>query len=230
MAVVGQKDQYGSMKYGFINNKGEQAIPFMFSKEPSYFSYGFAKVKPKDIGEFEYAFINKKGEIAFTQTTSDKRKYGNFEFNDFQNYGITTTVGNAYVMDTLFRIRPKADFFAAYGITGIPHFKSAYYEAGNGKIKMGKAPFSVVGETNPKIYFSTTTSPADHIGFINLGTNTVVLPAFSRLGYFDPVSRLAYAEVDNRVQKGGHKVTEITKGYINEHGEWVILQKKGSKW
>jgi hypothetical protein len=68
------------------------------------------------------------------------------------------------------------------------------------------------------------------IGFINLHSKTVVLPAFSRIGYFDPVSKLAYAEVDTVVKKGGHNAIETTKGYINEKGEWAILQAEGSKW
>ncbi|WP_127124794.1 WG repeat-containing protein [Pseudoflavitalea rhizosphaerae] len=230
MAVVGQKDQYGIMKYGYINEKGKLVVPFMFSQEPGSFSGGFAKVKPKDKTGFEYGYINKQGKLVLTQTTADKKHYGGTfnEFGNFQPYGICVTQDLRYVMDTSFRIQSKDAFFASFGIKGIAHFKGAYYDKGSGKRTTSPAPFNVKGEPNPKIYFSI--NPSASIGFINLSTKTVVLPAFSRIGYFDPVSGLAYAEIDNIVTKGGHKGIETTKGYINERGEWVILQSKGSQW
>lgn len=238
MAVVGQKDQYGINKYGYVNKRGELAIPILFSIKPSRFSGGFAKVEPKDRGEFQYAFINKKGEIVFKQTAEDKRELGNHEFDTFQSYGLTTTTGGFYVMDTLFKVIPKADFFARFGIGAISHIHGASYREPNGGMHSGKGLFSMMGETDPKIYFSN--NDMNHqgvlrgkelrIGFINLHSKTVVLPAFSRIGYFDPVSKLAYAEVDTVVKKGGHNAIETTKGYINEKGEWAILQAEGSKW
>ncbi|WP_192350558.1 WG repeat-containing protein [Algoriphagus sp. Y33] len=238
MAVVGQQDQFGIKKYGYINEKGELAIPLIFSIRPSGFASGFAKVKPKDVSEFQYAFINKKGEIVFKQTIADIRELGNSEFETFQSYGLTTPSNGAYVMDSLFNIMSKADFFTKYGITGISNFHGASYRKSNGGSYSGKFFFTVVGETNPKIYFSNNDMNHQGIlrgkefrmGFINLKTKTVVLPAFSRIGFFDPVSKLAYAEVDTVVKKGGSNMIETTKGYINENGEWVILQVTGSKW
>jgi|GEM_PF-1933910 len=230
MALVGQRDQFGQLKYGYINGEGKLIIPCMFSKRPSDFSCGYAKVEPKDKSEFEYGYINKAGKLIFTLTMADKKKYGmnNAIFGDFQDYGLMSSIGGYYIMDTTFRIIPKADFFARYGITGVAHFKGAYYDRGNGKRQTGKGLFSVAGESNPKIYFSI--NPSANIGFINLVTGNVVMPAFSRLGCFDPVSHLAYAEIDNIVERSGHKIIETTKGYINERGEWVILQSKGSTW
>ena len=238
MAVVGQKDPYGMIKYGYINEKGALAIPFMFSIKPSRFSAGLAKVKPKDKGDFEYAFIDSKGEILFKQTSQDKRGMGNYEFDTFQSYGLSISTGGFYVLDKSFNIIPKADFFNMFGIDGISHFQSASFDKPNGGTYISKQLFSVVGETNPKIYFSN--NEMNHqgalrgkelrIGFINLKDKTVVLPAFSRIGYFDPVSKLAYAEVETVVKNAGRNQIETTKGYINEKGEWVILQAKGSKW
>ncbi|WP_130854990.1 WG repeat-containing protein [Olivibacter jilunii] len=230
MALVGQRDQFGQIKYGYINSDGKLIIPCMFSKRPSDFWCGYAKVEPKDKSEFEYGYINKAGKLIFTITMADRKKYGlnNVTFGDFQDYGMMSSIGGFYVMDTTFRIIPKADFFARYGIAGVAHFKGAYYDRGNGKRHTGKGLFSVIGESNPKIYFSI--NPSAHIGFINLATGQVVMPAFSRLGYFDPVSHLAYAEIDNIVEKSGHKIIETKKGYINEQGEWIVLQSKGSTW
>lgn len=237
MALVGGKDEYGNLKYGYINDHGKLVIPFMFSQKPQPFSFGYAKVEPKDKNKFAYALINKKGDIVFSQTGMDKMKQGNYEFEPFQNYGLTTTTGGFYVMDSLFNIQTKADFFAGFGITGTSHFQKVEYE---GKERVNTMLFSVGNDKNPKIYFSNNEMNHDgilrgkelRIGFINLKTKKVVLPAFSKIGYFDPVSGLAYAEVNTvaKSSNGFGNQIKTTKGYINEKGEWVILQKKDSTW
>src|SRR5690606_10775350 len=234
LAVVGKKDEFGNIKYGYINTGGELVIPLMFTQRPHPFSSGYAKVEPRDKSQFDYAFINKKGEVVFSQSGMDKRKQGNFEFQPFQNYGLTTTVGNFYVLDSLFRIKTKNEFFEGFGLEGNTHFH--YPDFGDNKV--GKPGlFSVVGETDPKIYF--TNNDMNHqgilrgkevrVGFINLKSGTVVLPAFSLIGVFDPVSGLAYAEVSTvmKASNGFSNVIKTTKGYINGLGEWVILQKEG---
>jgi len=237
LAVVGKKDEFGNIKYGYINTGGELVIPLMFTQRPHPFSSGYAKVEPRDKSQFDYAFINKKGEVVFSQSGMDKRKQGNFEFQPFQNYGLTTTVGNFYVLDSLFRIKTKNEFFEGFGLEGNTHFH--YPDFGDNKV--GKPGlFSVVGETDPKIYF--TNNDMNHqgilrgkevrVGFINLKSGTVVLPAFSLIGVFDPVSGLAYAEVSTvmKASNGFSNVIKTTKGYINGLGEWVILQKEGGTW
>lgn len=237
MAVVGQRDGFGQMKYGYINTRGELAIPLMFSKKPHGFSGGYAKVEPKDKTEFDYAFIDRKGKVVFSQSGMDKRKQGNFEFQPFQDYGLTTTTGNFYVMDSDFKIQTKNEFFEGYGIPGNTHFH--FPDFGDNKIG-NPGLFTVLGETDPKIYF--TNNEMNHegilrgkelrVGFINLGSGTVVLPAFSLIGPFDPISGLAYAELSTVVKtnNGLHNALKTTKGYINEKGEWVILQKEGGSW
>lgn len=238
MAVVGKKDEFGNMKYGYINVRGELQIPFIFSNRPHPFSFGFAKVVPKNKVDFDYAFIDKQGKVVFSQSGMDKRKQGNFEFQPFQNYGLTTTTGNFYVLDSLFKIQTKDEFFAGFGLQGITHFHYPDYYADN---KIGKPGLiSVVGETDPKIYFSNNDMNHDgilrgkelRVGFINLKSKTVILPAFSKIGVFDPISGLAYAEVSTVVKasNGFSNVMKTTKGYINELGEWVILQEKGGTW
>jgi len=237
MAVVGKRDAFGTMKYGYLNAQGELAIPLMFTKRPHPFSAGFAKVEPRDKSEFDYAFIDKSGKVVFSQSGMDKRKQGNFEFQPFQDYGLTTTLGNAFVMDTRFKIQTRNEFFEGFGIMGNTHFH--YPEFGNRK--MGKpGPFTVVGEQDPKIYFTNNEMHHDgilrgkelRVGFINLHSGTVVLPAFSSIGVFDPVSGLAYAELSTVVKaSNGHtNGLKTIKGYINTKGEWVILQKEGGTW
>ena len=237
MAVVGKKDQFGTLRYGYLNEKGELAIPLMFTQRPHPFSGGYAKVEPKDKSEFDYAFIDKTGKVVFSQSGMDKRQQGNFEFQPFQDYGLTTTTGNFYVMDSKFKIQTKNEFFEGFGLMGNTHFHFPDF----GDNKIGKAGlFTVIGETNPKIYFTNNDMNHDgilrgkelRVGFINLGSGTVVLPAFSLIGPFDPISGLAYAEVSTVVKasNGFTNTLKTTKGYINDRGEWVILQKEGGTW
>jgi hypothetical protein len=219
MALVGNADAFGQIKYGYINEQGKLVIPLTFSVKPGRFACGYAKVYPRDKSDFEYAFINKKGEIVFKQTLADVKKYGNFP--DFFSYGLSINGGN--VLTTDFKIISKADFFTSYGIPA-----ESWLASGSG------IPYQVEGETNPKLFFTTRfgIEPIFHtgglIGFINLATKKVVMPSFSQLGLFDPVSHLAYAKAVIGKDNNGQAVKR--RGYVNEQGEFVIVQGSGSKW
>lgn len=219
MAMVGKKNEFGEMKYGFINRLGQQAIPFSFSVKPSNFTSGFARVEPKDKAEFEYAFINKSGQIKLKQTRSDITQFGSFE--RFTNYGFAYSA--KYIMDTTFKMTSKKSFFASYGIPEDSWFV--------------QEPNYMEGETNAKLFFSTrgvnsssTTYPL--VGFINLGTKKVVMPTFDLLNqsfiYFDPVSHLALAKAP--LGRDNKNIPVFREGYINEDGLFVMIKGKGSQW
>ncbi len=219
MAVVGKKDQFGEIKYGYINIDGKLVIPLLYSIKPSEFSGGYARVVPKNKSEFEYAFINKKGEIVFKQTQADIAKYGIFDH--FTTYGMSFNM--KYVMDSSFKLTSKADFFKSYGIPADSWL-------------IGEQN-SVEGETNPKLLYSTrgVVSPYTRMpltGFINFGTGKVVAPVFDLLNvntiYFDPTAKLAYAKVC--LGKSNTDGLVYREGYINEEGEFVIVKGEGAKW
>ncbi len=136
------------------------------------------------------------------------------------------------VLDSLSNIQTKDGFFAGSGLKGITNFHYPEYYMDN---KMGKPTFfSVVGERDSKIYFSNNDMNHDgilwgkdlRVGLINLTSKTVILPAFSKIGVFDQVSGPAYAELSTMVKASNGLTDQLktTKGYINEQGEWVILQ------
>lgn len=219
MAVVGKKNQFGEVKYGYINTSGKLVIPLLYSIKPSEFSGGYARVEPKDKSEFEYAFINQKGDIVFKQTQADIVKYGNFDH--FTTYGMAFNM--KYVMDATFKLTSKADFFKSYGLPADSWF-------------IGEQN-SVEGETNPKLLYSTrgVVGPYTRLpltGFINFGTGKVVAPVFDLLNvnniYFDPTAKLAYAKVC--VGKSNTGALVYREGYINEDGEFVIVKAEGAKW
>lgn len=219
MAMVGQKDQFGNVKYGFINTKGELVIPYKFSIRPHDFSQGYARVEPKDKSSFDYAFINKKGEIVFKQTDADEAKYG--VFNDFEPYGMAYSY-NYFLTKDLKLISTK-DFFRSYGAP-----EDAHVDKYNGLSSM-------YNPKSPKLFFTSghylnpIVKHGGVIGFINLATGKTVLPVFDEIKPFDPVSGLAYAEVMIGLDK--NRMAVYKKGYVNEDGLFVLVQKgEDSQW
>ena len=216
MAAVGKEDQFGKMKYGFINQEGKLVIPYQFSIMPGDFHAGYARVQPRNQSAFQYAYINKKGEVVFKQTDEDVKKYGIFK--DFHNFGMAFS--GSYFLTTDFKLLPVKEFFQSYGIPADSWFTDQLTE--------------VQGETNPKLFFATrkgidpVTGQGVLTGFINLGTHKVVMPAFYKIGLFDPVSHLAYAEADIGKDKNGLPV--FRKGYVNEDGLFVLIKGAGSSW
>lgn len=63
LAVVGNQDEFGNMKYGFIDKNGIEIIPLGYSKKPSNFANGLALVTPVNSNDFNFAYINSKNEI-----------------------------------------------------------------------------------------------------------------------------------------------------------------------
>lgn len=219
MARVGKKDQFGELKYGFINMQGKLVIPFSFSIPPTPFSGGYARVQPKDRSEFEYAFIDKSGQVVFKQTQSDVIKNGRFDH--FTNYGLAFS--EKAVMDASFKMTPKAAFFQALGIPA----DSWFMEAGA----------YMIGESSPKIVYSTRTARNAYTrmpiyGFVNLATKKVIPPVFEYSSVddltFDPVSHLAKAKVC--IGRNNVNVPQYREGYINEDGQFVLVKGEGSKW
>jgi hypothetical protein len=218
MARVGKRNEFGEVKYGYINKQGKLVIPFSFSNGPGDFNSGFARVVPKDKSEFEYAFINKKGEVVLKQTQADIDKYGVFQ--SFTKYGLAFNTRN--VLDSTMKIISKKDFLAAFGLTG--------------DVQLLNEVMSVANETSPKLFFTQISAVSPHTqksmtGFINLRTRKVVAPVFdvgdaNRL-YFDPVSHLTYARVATGNNNNGVVYRE---GYINEDGVFVIVKNENSKW
>lgn len=63
LAAVAQLDQFGILKWGFINSSGAQVIPFNYQVQPGNFHEGLALVKPVGKTDFDFAYIDKQGNI-----------------------------------------------------------------------------------------------------------------------------------------------------------------------
>lgn len=186
IAVVGNRDTFGAMKYGFIDLDGKEITPLMFSTKPKEFSGGLAQVFPKDKSDFVYAFFDKKGQVAIKHTSEDIKKYPGFP--EFKNGFSSNT---KYVMDVTGKIVEETEFLSNYGITG----KSCRLDLKKTN-SQGKLIFSenkvVSGNYNRTMF-----------GFIDLEKKKVVESAFVHSTEhnpfyainFDPVSKLSYAQV-----------------------------------
>jgi hypothetical protein len=220
IAVVGSRDNFGTMKYGLIDLGGKEITPLMFSTKPKDFSGGLIQVFPKDKSDFVYAYFDKRGQMVINHTSEDIKKY--LGFTEFKN-GFSSN--SKYVMDITGKIVEEKEFLSSYGITG----KLCRLELKKTNMP-GKLIFSenkvVSGNYNRTMF-----------GFIDLEKKKVVESAFIHstdhnpfyVLNFDPVSKLAYAQVV--LGRDANGKDQIREGFINEDGIFVIVKNTGgSKW
>jgi hypothetical protein len=220
LALVGKKNQYGELKYGFIDESGKPAIPYTFSKKPTHFSAGLSRIEPQNNSAFEYAYLNKKGEILFKQTLSDIKSSATFK--PFTSYGWAFGNNSFYFLDTTLTPIPKETLLNSLGLPPGSFFINT--------------SDIVEGDPEPKLQFQiqSNKNPATSMprfGFINLVTKKIVAPfldnSINHL-YFDPISKLAYAEVI--LKRDAKHQFVYRKGYINEDGIFVIVMGEKSTW
>ena len=217
MALVGKKDEFGEMKYGFIDKTGKEVIPLIYSVKPESFYGGLARVAPKVVTDFREAYIDKKGTVVkkFNQVSSFVY-CGNGLYSQNMKY--------TDIMDSTGAVVSKDEFFQRFGVTAsakenlVFRFPAKQPMYNNGKI----------------YYFRYNKGGTSKYGFINLKTKAVVEGTFENyinapFQFTDPVSKLSPAQF-NISGKLGEK-TEIRKGYINEQGIFVIVVKgANSQW
>ena len=222
LAVVGKRDSYGTLKFGYINTAGKVVIPLQFSIKPTSFREGIAIVFHKD--RQTYSFINKEGKEVYS---NNKVKYG----PSYNGYSLSREA-----MPTLMDIKTQkiisiSDFVTSFGVNEdvsryeviIPKYSGMYNHSDD----------SFYVDVDSKIKFSALTKKGLYLnGYLDTETNTAMYGNFNvnTLGRpankgFDPVSNLALTEYKNSNQYG-----DITIGYINEKGVFVIIKSKESKW
>lgn len=219
LAAVSRTNEFGELKWGFIDERGEIVIPMQYSNEPGDFNEDLALVIPMDQNDFHYAYIDKSGNVAFTVK------------EDFRGYAIgsakmslSTNPNKKSGFATMGRFQDDYAFLPYdYGV-GMPgvlidrkgksHMTNISAKLGKSSIKLPKvgASYTDLGLTDGQILLNDG-------GLLDLKRN-VVIPGgtYDELSVFDPVSSLA------RARKG-----EVT-GYINRDGQFVIVVGKPSKW
>ncbi len=217
MAAVGKKNEFGELKWGFVDVKGKLVIPFKYSIRPFKFSNGLSLVQPVKKEEFQFAYINKNGDIVIKVPVSSSIKMltsSGFRNDLIFNHGyaipyrgdfLCESFNYGEVVDSTGKFLPGNIFLAMGGVHGkacIQHF-----------------PFY-----NHQMYYTDkVVNNETKIGLLNIATGKNLPPIFTELSLFDPVSKLAYAKLQLDYDKVNNRHV-YREGYINEQGVFVIVK------
>ncbi len=216
LASVAIKDKDGNTKWGFIDRTGAVVIPFQFSNEPLPFSNGLALIKPLKMPDFDYAFINKKGEIKL------KLKVPGSNANSFagQYKRDVTDITIGSFNGTVAGWWSKHDPGTIPTVLTFLNINGRTHNMDSALLSRGYVLKNVQSKIkDDKLVLSTDRG----FGLFNTKGDVIIPPVFSKLTLFDNESHLAYAEKigDNN---------QVTKGYINESGIFVIIMTAKSGW
>ncbi|WP_346320706.1 WG repeat-containing protein [Chitinophaga sp. YIM B06452] len=212
LAWASREDEFGEIKYGFIDTKGNTVIPFKFTNLPGSFYNGLAYVVPADRSAFQYGFINKKGEVVIKLNTAapivsdgDAPHFekGFLRILEGSKMRILDTTGKqvASLAGVNFKTAPNTDYYNVYN-AGTYLYDSEYGFSGR-----------YIRYVNDKHERS----------ILDLKQNKVVTTHLSHIGEFDPRSGLALFRGTD--QQG------IIWGYINGDGNVVLVNKQEkSEW
>ncbi len=212
---IAKKNEFGELKWGFMNQKGELSIPFKYSTEPGDFSCNLAVVVPTNDEEFNFGYINTKDQLLIkVKIDNNSLVYGGygsrspFTDNKFNNSGwvklstITTRQLKAVLMDT----------------TGEKYEIEKIFREANPTLFSDAKSVSVDEIQDEDIIFKTS-----GYGLGNVSGIVSIPPLFSRLTFFDNEANLAFAELKT---KNGKEIT----GYIDRSGKFIILKEANSEW
>ncbi len=231
MAVVGKKNEFGEMKYGYIDRSGKQVIPIQYSQKPHPFRYGAAIVEPvrNNSAGLHYILINAKGETLTQVFRRETDRNGNKPnlpaLRTFTNGLIICFDGKKLILDSAGNIIPFASFLTSLGLPD-ETTRFGWESDGTGGSALSSALEKRLDP--PVVYYeSKHTYQNRNIlqlkGFALFHQKKAVEPVFSEIRSFDPVSRLAYAKMP--VGKDMSKADAFREGYINEDGVFVIVKK-----
>lgn len=230
LAVVGKRDSYGELKYGYINPKGELVIPLKYSVQPGNFRDGLAIIKPpiNSPSELQYAAINQKGDIVY-EVKKNEYKHPNpgAGLGSILNWWKGYLIGGNTVLDPSGKLLEMKQFLNLHGL--LEFSDAAPYLRYTTSLDNAHALTPIIhGHDSDFLLFQKSKPNSSPLhGIYVHSTGKVIPPVFYHIDGFDPVSRLAYAEIKERE---GSTYKTIQDGYINEDGLFVIVKKKKSDW
>ncbi|HRN55152.1 MAG TPA: WG repeat-containing protein [Agriterribacter sp.] len=216
LARVTKENEFGELKYGYINKEGKEVIGLIFSRGLDDFKGGLAKVYPKDRTEFVEAYIDKKGNVVAKLDKAYKYLGDGLYLESSKRRNILNAEG---------KIIPANEFLKTYGVV----LNTSTDKELDIIDWLGVSKQNYIG----KIRFvrELKQSGVASYGFVNLETKKVVEGRFVGSGnafVFDPVSKLGTAQF--YINKDmGHK-SPLREGYINEDGVFMIIKGEKSKW
>ncbi len=221
-AIVGKINEFGEMKYGFIDMTGHEIFPLKLSNRPERFHGGFALIEPKDKSEFDYGFINRQGTLTIKRRWMKSGEIG-------EKFYCGYAQSRDGVLDTTGREITVVNFLNRFGITNF----STFFVPIEGQFQIQR--FDEVDHS--KFYYQAFDgTPYERLGFFDVVTRTKVKAMFDYSNIpchlqFDKTSGLAYARVNlGEDRSAGTELYKYREGYINAKGEFVIMKKEASEW
>lgn len=222
-AVVGDYNEFGELKYGFIDIKGNPITPLQFTRPPGLFHNGLARIFYKEPAE--YGFINKKGEVVFTDQ-------GNPFFDEFilgYSFKKEYRAGESVIMDKDLKINSDMEFLQMFGIS--ENVKSTtlifpHYSYNNRPIESSMILFTLFdGEKLFGGFLFPNTKVGVYGNFITKIPGSGELEEF----YFDSVSGLKHMQwkLSKDIRDGG---ADNVDGYVDKNGVFMIVKGEASKW
>ncbi|HET6243793.1 MAG: WG repeat-containing protein [Bacteroidetes bacterium] len=208
--LIAQAKPMGGKLWGYIDITGNLVIPAKYATCYEFTEDGFAAIYEAK----QYHFINKKGEKIITELSGFKLIDGfGINLKGYNNGLAPVKIGTSWgYMD----VQGKESIKPSYD--KVSEFNGGYAVASRGEKKFVlDLKGNEIPVTDTKVFalkhFSEGLAPFDgqdkKNGFIDISGKVVIEPDFMSVGYF--VNDLAWA-----------KTTELTVGYINKKGEWVI--------
>ncbi|RZK38253.1 MAG: WG repeat-containing protein [Pedobacter sp.] len=236
LAAVKCGADYNHGKWGFINEKGETVIPFIYDHEPGDFNSGRALVKIRDFGGNEnykstvYGYIDSEGKLipALEQST----KYGisgkmfNWTWTQFNNgFALCGDSAGAYndkiVMDVEGRrydyskIKDQFSYNGQMITFSLAEHKTDYFGI-DGIVTY--QPLPINGPGIPIIWRTNNSTIVFKKGIMSPEGHLLIPPIFDEIGFFDKTSGLAHAKFTDPLGK-------ITDGYIDTKGIFKLIKK-----
>jgi hypothetical protein len=208
-AIVGNTDEFGAMKYGFIDTSGKLIVPLMFSRKPESFSDGYAKVYPRDIYSKGYGYLDKTGTL---RIENPQGLYGDFH----EGYAFS----NTRVMDKKGTVISAREFLIQMGLPADVPKENEGINWRLDKLHKGKllVTFKGAAEHRWKHYYAL-------IDIVQKKTH-FYWHVDAKVLDFDFASGLAHVIIYGEKTRS-HIQRE---GYINEQGVFMIIKGEKSKW
>lgn len=238
LAEFSKTDEYGKVKYGFVNRKGEIILQPKFSQKLYRFRGKYVYVNASQDADFESALIDQTGKIIFKNTKESIEKFDRIRTVDdgfaYSSKALIDDKGLAYT---------QQDFFKKIGITIGPNskFKSGYF--------VPKNMAWVYDDNNQRFTLAENTAllgSIEYNGLYNVKTGKVLLirllstsGGISHLNWndalnaqllFDSESGLARVTLHtDKKDKNGSYIG--INGYIDGEGVVKIIREaKKSEW
>jgi hypothetical protein len=218
IAIVSKQNEFGEIKYSYIDTKGNPITPIQFSRKPLPFSDGLGLVYYSFNERLKYSYMNKKGEIIFTENNKDQ--FGSYYLGYAQKLILGTS--KSFIIDTNMKQKTVSEFLNDFGI-------EPKNNSGSVTFPISK-PDHNVSYHIPILPFRFYNGQKTQLGYLFTESKTAVYGDFENADHkngfiWDNVSGLNHAKWKKSNMSG-----DVIDGYINQDGVFMIVKAEAPKW